>query len=328
MAKIGVPPFPASREIHIAGTGMKCAWGVTARAMRELLQLAANGLVAGAIIALGAVGLTLVYGILKIANFAHGEFLTFGVYMAFLINVTVGLGIVFGAAVAVVAAALLALLLELVLWRPMRRRRAGLVSLFIASIGLALVLRHLIFIGWGARPRRLAVDVFQTYELGPVRMSLSQVMALVVAVAAVGATGLLLARSTLGKQMRAVADDRELASVSGVDVGRTTLVVWILGGALAGLAGVMQGLVQNSFNPQMGYTLLLPIFAAVVLGGVGDAYGALMAGLVLGLAMELATWSGLGGGIPHVYKLVVAFAVLIGALLLRPQGLLGRARTP
>jgi branched-subunit amino acid ABC-type transport system permease component len=123
-----------------------------------------------------------------------------------------------------------------------------------------------------------------------------------------------------------MADDRVLAQISGIDVNRVILVTWVISGLTAGLAGVLAALVQSSFDPNFGFQLLLPVFAAVVLGGIGSAYGALAGGLVLGVATELSTWEGFAGGVDPVYKPVVAFSVLIVALLLRPQGLFGRAR--
>jgi neutral amino acid transport system permease protein len=295
--------------------------------MSELLQLLANGLVTGSIISIGAIGLTLIYGILRIVNFAHGEYLTFGAFMAFLVNVGWGGHMVAAVAFAMAVTALLGVTLEFVLWRPMRNKGAGIISLFITSIGLALVVRHLIFMEWGGQPRRYDVDVFQVYDLGIFRLSLSQVVAIAVAFAAILLVGIMLARTRLGKSMRALSDNPELASVAGIDVDRVIVYTWILGAGLAGLGGVLQGLVQTSFNPNMGFTLLLPIFAAVILGGIGSAYGALAAGILLGLVMELSTWDALAGGIRAVYKPAVAFALLILILLVRPQGVLGKART-
>jgi len=138
--------------------------------------------------------------------------------------------------------------------------------------------------------------------------------------------GLLIAGTGVGRMMRALADDLPLAAVAGVRTGRVILVAWIVSGLLAGLAGVLAGLVQTSFDPQLGFTLLLPIFAAVVVGGIGNVYGALAGGLALGLAMELSTWTEIAGGVNPTYKPVVAFAALVLVLLLRPQGLFGRAR--
>jgi neutral amino acid transport system permease protein len=292
----------------------------------ELAQLGANGLVTGSILAIAAVGVSLVYGTLRIVNFAHGDYLVFGAYVALGVNVGWGGHIVVAALAAVTATAVLAAALEFALWRPLRRKQAGIFSLFIAAIGLALVLRHVIFLAADARPRRYDVDVFQVYELGPIRLSQSQLVAVGIALAAIVLVGLLLARTSLGKEMRALSDDRSLAAVAGIDVDRTVVITWILAGGLAGVAGLLQGLVLNAFTPNFGFTLLLPVFAAVVLGGIGSAYGALVAGLALGLVMEVSTWSALAGGAPPVYKPVVAFALLILVLLLRPQGVFGKAR--
>jgi branched-subunit amino acid ABC-type transport system permease component len=225
-----------------------------------------------------------------------------------------------------VAAAALSVGLDFALWRPLRARRANFMSLFLASIGLALVLRQAIFLAWGPQPRAFDVDPFKVYTLGSVRLSGAQVIAIVVAVVAIVLVGLLLSFTTLGRTMRAVADDRALAAVAGIDTGRVVLATWVLSGALAALAGVLAGLVQSTFDPNFGFTLLLPVFAAVVLGGIGNAYGALAGGFLLGIVTELSTWEGFGGGVDPVYKPVVAFAVLIVVLLARPQGLLGRAR--
>jgi neutral amino acid transport system permease protein len=294
--------------------------------MSELAQLLANGLVTGSIIAIAAVGVSLVYGILRIVNFAHGDYLVFGAYVALAVNVAWDGHIVLAALAAIVATAVLSAGLELALWRPLRRKGAGLFSLFIAAIGLALVLRHVVFLVAEAQPRRYDVDVFQVYELGPVRLSQSQLIAIGIAFAAIVLVGLLLARTHLGKAMRALSDNRSLAAVSGIDVDRTVVLTWVLAGGLAGVAGLLQALILNAFTPNFGFALLLPIFAAVVLGGIGSAYGALVGGLVLGLVMEVSTWDGLAGGAPSVYKPVVAFAALILVLLLRPQGVFGKAR--
>jgi neutral amino acid transport system permease protein len=278
------------------------------------------------VIAIGAVGVSLVYGILRLVNFAHGDYLTFGAYVGVLANVRLHERMLLATLLAIAGTAALALALELVLWRPLRRRGAGFMSLFLCSIGLALVLRHVIFLVAGADPRAYLVDPFKVYAFGEVRLAGAQGAAVVIAGAAIVLVGFVLARTTLGRSMRAVSDDPALAAVAGVNVDRVVVATWLLAGALAGLAGILQGLVQFSFTPNMGFSLLLPIFAAVVLGGIGSAYGALLGGLALGLAMELSTWTSLHGGVEPVYKPVVAFALLVLVLLLRPQGLFGRAR--
>ena len=283
-----------------------------------------DGLVTGSILAIAAVGVSLIYGILRLVNFAHGDYLTFGAFAGLAADSALHVGMAVATVIAMLATVLLAVALELVLWRPMRGRRAGLLSTFITAIGLALVLRQSLFLSAGAQSRSYAVDQFSVYQLGPVRLPQSQLVAVVVSMAAVILVGLLLARTDIGRRMRAFADNPQLASVAGVDADRIVLYTWILAGALAGLAGVMEGLVQGAFDPNMGWSLLLPIFAAVVLGTIGSAYGALLGGLVLGIAMEVSTWSGLDGGVPANYTYVVAFVALILVLLVRPQGLLGR----
>jgi branched-subunit amino acid ABC-type transport system permease component len=289
-------------------------------------QLVANGIVTGSMIALAAVGVSLVYGILRIVNFAFGDFMAFGALAAYAFNGPLGLGMVPSALLGMLATAGLSLVLDVALWRPLRARRAGFMSLFLASIGLALVLRQVLLLAYGPEPRSYDVDQFKVYVIGSVRLSEPQLIAIVAAAVAISAVGVFLSRTTLGRTMRALADDRALAAIAGIRVGRVITWTWIISGLLAGLAGVLAGLVQSSFDPNFGFQLLLPVFAAVVLGGIGSAYGALAGGLVLGLAMELSTWPSLLGGVDPVYKPVVAFAILAGALMVRPQGLFGRAR--
>jgi branched-subunit amino acid ABC-type transport system permease component len=290
------------------------------------LQLLVNGLVTGSVYAIAAVGVSLVYGILRLVNFAYGDMMAFGALAGFFANGTLGLPMVASAVFAMAAVAVLSVALDLVLWRPLRHRRAGFMSLFLASIGVALVLRQAMLLIWGPQPRAYDVDPFKVYVVGDVRLSLAQVATFVTAAVAIVVIGVFLARTSTGRVMRAMSDDRVLAQLSGIDVNRVILTTWIISGLTAGIAGVLAALVQSTFDPNFGFQLLLPVFAAVVLGGIGSAYGALAGGLVLGVATELSTWEGFGGGVDPVYKPVVAFLVLILALLLRPQGLFGRVR--
>jgi neutral amino acid transport system permease protein len=289
-------------------------------------QLVANGLVTGSVIAIAAVGVSLVYGILRLVNFAHGDFMAFGALAAYAFNGPLGVGMIPSTLLGMLATAVLSLVLDMALWRPLRARRAGFMSLFLASIGLALVLRQVLLLAYGPQPQTYKVDQFKVYVIGSVRLSEPQLITIVGAAVAIGAVGVFLSRSTVGRTMRALADDRALAAIAGIHVGRVITYTWVMSGLLAGLAGVLAGLVQSSFDPNFGFQLLLPVFAAVVLGGIGSAYGALAGGLVLGLAMELSTWPSLFGGVNPVYKPVVAFVILTAALMARPQGLFGRAR--
>jgi neutral amino acid transport system permease protein len=290
------------------------------------LQLVANGLVTGSVIAIAAVGVSLVYGILRLVNFAYGDFMAFGALAAYAFNGPLGLGMIPATLLGMLATAVLSLVLDVALWRPLRVRRAGFMSLFLASIGLALVLRQVLLLAYGPQPQTYAVDQYKVYVIGSVRLSEPQFITIVVAAGAISVIGVLLSRTSVGRTMRALADDRALAAIAGIHVGRVIRYTWLVSGLLAGLAGVLAGLVQSSFDPNFGFQLLLPVFAAVVLGGIGSAYGALAGGLVLGLAMEVSTWPSLFGGVDPVYKPVVAFAILAAALMVRPQGLFGRAR--
>lgn len=293
--------------------------------VNELAQLIINGLVAGSVLAMAAVGVTLVYGVLKVVNFAHGDYLTFGAYCAFVASATWHLNMVVATIIAILLTAALAVVLEFVLWRPLRRRRSGVLTLFLVAIGLALILRQALLLGFGGASRAFAVDQFTVHTVGPIRLSTSALIALILAAAANVTVGIFLARTRMGKSMRAYADNPKLADISGINTNRLVVAAWVLAGGLAGLAGVLQGLVQSAFDPNMGWSLLLPIFAAVVLGTIGNAYGALVGGLVLGLVMSVSTWSGFAGGVPGSYQEVVAFGALIIVLLVRPQGFFAQA---
>jgi neutral amino acid transport system permease protein len=294
---------------------------IAAYGIHDVAQTGLNGLSLGSVYALGAVGLTLVYGILKLVNFAHGDFLTFGAFMAFLVNVTWGVPLVFAIVFAMALTAVLGVLFERVMWGPMRARGAGLLQLLLMSIGLAFVIRYGIQYVWGTEIRSLDVNDIATVEFLGLRIGRTELIVIIVGFAVLIATGLMLKYSLLGKQMRALADNLELAETAGIDTSRVVLFTWVFAGALAGLAGVLAGAVTD-VRPTLGFGLLLPIFAAVILGGIGDAFGALAGGIVLGLMIE---WSTLL--IDFRWKTAVGFAVLIIVLVVRPQGIFGRART-
>ncbi len=292
--------------------------------IEQLLQLTVNGLIVGTILALTGVGASLVFGIQRVANFAHGEYLTFGAYAGLVLNVFYHLDLITATIGAMAATALLALAIHFLVLRPLRSR--GLVAMSLITVGIGLMLRDVVFMVAGPQVRQYAIDHARVYDLGLVRISPGQAVAIGVAAVVVPAVALLLARTSIGKSMRAVADNRDLAAVSGIDVDRIGTYVWILAGALAGLGGVMTAMIQGTFDPNLGYQTLFLIFTSVVLGGIGNAYGALVGGVVLGMVMELSTWNGLFGGLDARFKPVLAFAALIGLLLWRPQGLFGKAR--
>ena len=289
--------------------------------LHDVSQRGLNGLSLGAIYALGAVGLTLVYGILKLVNFAHGDFLTFGAYMAYLVNVTWDLPLVFAIAFAIAATALLGIGFEKTMWAPMRKRGAGMLQLLLMTLGLAFVIRYAIQFAWGTELRQLDVNNTSSVEFLDLRIGRTQLTVIVVGFATLMATGLMLRLTLLGKRMRALSDDLDLAETSGINTSRVILYTWLFAAGLAGLAGVFAGAITQ-LQPELGFELLLPIFAAVVLGGIGNAFGALAAGIVLGVVIEMSTFIVAPG-----LKLAVGFLILIVVLIIRPQGIFGQART-
>lgn len=288
--------------------------------LHDLGQATVNGIVAGNYFALGAVGLTLIFGVLRLVNFAHGEFLTFGAYML-LAGSGTGLPLVVAAAVAVVATAGLALVLEVALWRPVRRKRVGELQLLLLALGLAFFMRYSIAFVAGPEDRGTDANVTAGLSLAGLRIGRTELIATGVGLATIVAVAVGLRSTSLGRQARALADSIPLSETTGIDTDRVVLVTWVVSGALAGLAGILYALPAGSANPNIGFSLILSIFAAVVVGGIGNAYGALAGGLLIGVVQE---WSTLV--VEPAMKVAVGFAVLILVLLVRPQGLFGRAR--
>jgi neutral amino acid transport system permease protein len=288
----------------------------------ELLNLTVGGIKFGLIVALAAVGLSLVFGTTGLINFAHGELVTFGALIAWYVNASGGSGpgisLLFAGAVGVVAAGLLGGGLELGLWRPLRHRRTGTIALLVISIGLALFLRHVYLVVFKGNPRSFEqFATQQPWTLGPLSILPKDAAIIVVSVAVLVTLGLLLERTRLGTAVRAVTDDPDLAESSGVDVKRIILIVWIVSTALAGLGGVLLGTTE-AVQWDMGLRILLVMFASVILGGLGTAFGAIVGGLVIGVISEVSTF-----WFPTDYKTAFALLVLILVLLVRPQGILG-----
>ena len=289
----------------------------------RLFSLAVDGVRLGLILALCAVGLSLIYGVTGLTNFAHGELVTFGALITFWLSASAGgpdLPFALAAVLAVAAGAGFGYLLERGLFAPLRRRRTGNVSLIVFTIGLSLVLRHVYLVVFRGRPRPFDEFTIQTkFDIGPVSLRPKDYAVMAIAAMVLLVVGLMLQRTRLGTAMRAVSDDRDLAESSGIDVRRVILATWMLGAALAALGGLLIGL-SDTVVWDMGFTLLLLIFAAVVLGGIGTAYGAMVGGVVLGVASQVSTY-----WIEPKFRTAVSLAILIVVVLVRPQGILGRS---
>ena len=283
-----------------------------------------NGLKFGVIIAIAAIGLSLIFGTTGLVNFSHGELVTTGAVIAWFLNAPSGTGagiqLIGAAAIAVLLSAMIGGVIDRGLWQPLRKRRTGLIQMLVITIGLMLLLRNVnqLVFGSSSRPY-FDYAIQQPLVLGPLQITPRDLGVLAVAVIVLVAVATMLQRTRLGKAMRAVSDNRDLAESSGINVTRVILVIWIMGTGLAGLGGILNGMVENvSFI--MGFRLLLLMFAGVILGGLGTAYGAMFGSLVVGLVTELSTLF-----FSTELKLVWALFVLIIILLVRPQGLLGRA---
>ncbi|GGF30192.1 branched-chain amino acid ABC transporter permease [Williamsia phyllosphaerae] len=294
-------------------------------AVSKLTRLAIDGLRFGLIIAITGVGLSLIFGTTGLTNFAHGELVTLGAVIAWAINVKLGLNLVLATVIAVVVGAGIGVANELGIWRVLRRRRSGLVAQLVVSIGLSLVARYLILIFFSDRS-----EPFKDYQVqtqigsGPFAITPVNLFCIIISLVVLIAVATMLQRTRIGKAMRAVADNRDLAASSGIDVDRVILFVWALAGALAALGGVLFALSELSGRVQweMGFKLLLLMFAGITLGGLGTAYGALLGCVIVGLLVQLSTY-----WVNPDLKYVGGLVVLIVILAIRPQGILGsRAR--
>jgi neutral amino acid transport system permease protein len=281
-------------------------------------QLIVNGIALGSIIALGAVGLTLTYGILRLSNFAHGDLMTLGAFVAWALNassIPVLNNIWVSMLVGIVATVGVALLAEQILWKRMRRVGATPTTLVIISIGLALFLRNGILLIWRSDAKRYNLPISEAIDLFGLKIKFYNLVVLGLAIVAIAGLHFLLQNTKIGKAMRAVADDIDLARVTGINVEQVVLWTWIIAASLTGLGGQMYGLVTN-VRPDMGWFLIMPMFAAVTLGGIGNPYGAIAGAFIIGIAQEVA--------VPFVgsqYKLAVALILMVLTLLFRPQGL-------
>jgi len=282
-------------------------------------QQAVQGIRLGLLLALASLGLSLIFGTTGLSNFAHGELVTIGGVLAwFLTSLTGNLWI--GGGLAVVVMAALGWVQDAGLWKPLRRRRLSLTQMMIVSIGLSIALQYVVQLWIGAGTVRIDRSNPATVTLFGVTLTIQSYVAMGIAIVAIAAVGLGLMYTRFGRATRAVSDNPALASASGIDVDKVIRGVWILASGLAGLAGVLLGLVLNGIGWETGGQLLLLLFAAVTLGGLGTAFGAFAGAMVIGLIVELTNiW------LPGDLKYATALALLIVILLFRPQGIFGRA---
>lgn len=300
---------------YFLGEGVR----VTVSFWDQLAERIVNGLNFGLLLALAAIGVSLVFGTTGLSNFAHGEMVTFGAVMALMFT-TLQLPLWVALIAAVIMSGVFGLVLDAGLWKPLRRKGVGIVQVMIVSIGLSLLVRYvfLYFIGGGTYQLPGAGEANITL-FGSVALSVTDMVSMGTSIIVLLGVAWWLVKTRTGKATRAISDNASLAAASGIDVDRVIRIVWILSGSLAGLAGILWAYFRPGIKWDMGTQILLLVFAAVTLGGLGTAFGALIGALVIGLLVEISTlW------IPSDIKYVGALVVLIGVLLVKPQGILGR----
>lgn len=303
------------------------AKGVTST---SLLTLFVRGIMLGGTLALGAIGVTLVYAVLKMANFAHGDTMTMGAYLGLLVMAflpagkplapfSFGYEFLVALVVIVPLVGFIAVGLDRIAFRRLRRRRAQPIMFAMAALGLAFGIRSLVYIFWGADftfyyvgRSRAAVELFAGIRVRP-----DQLFILGLAIFLIVLVYILLERTTIGKAMRATADNADLARISGIDTARVIFWTWLIGGGLAAAGGMLYAL-DVQLRPEMGWWLLLPLFASVILGTLGNAYGALAGAFIIGIVWQVSS-----AFVNPTYGHGIAFLVMVAVLIVRPEGLFG-----
>ncbi|WP_168011922.1 branched-chain amino acid ABC transporter permease [Halomonas salinarum] len=284
--------------------------------MNDIVQILIYGMVLGSVLSMGAIGVSMIFGILRFAHFAHGDFMTLGAYIGLTFIAVMGLSPWFALPAAMIGMAVVAVVIDQLLYRRIRRTQP--VILLISSFGMALILRSLIQLIWGSENQTYASGIqfpWRLDVLGGLRIKPDHVWIVLISLGLVAGVHLFLTRTRMGKAMRAMSDNMDLALVSGIPAERVIMVTWIIGGALAAAAGVFLG-IDTRLHPVMGWTTLLPVFAAAILGGIGRPYGAIVGGMIIGISMEMSTLF-----ISAAYKPAVAFAIMVIMLIVRPQGI-------
>ena len=283
--------------------------------MDVFLQTLVYGIATGSVIAVAAVGLTLSFGVTGFINFAYGEMLTVGAYTTYLL-VLAGLPVLLAGGGALIVGGLVTFVVARFCFEPLRSR--GPLALLITSVGVAFVIQNLVQMTVGGSPKPFPAPLMQPWEVGNVFIPKLQVLIFALAVVCMAAVHVMLRFTLLGRTMRAAASNDALARVSGLDTKRIIGATWLVSGLIAGLGGALLGASQGNLTPSLGFNFLLLVFAAAMLGGIGQPYGAMLGALVIGLGVEFAATY-----VSADYSHALAFLVLVLVLLMRPRGFLG-----
>ena len=281
-----------------------------------MLQTAFNGLVSGVIMTLPALAVTLLFGVLKFPNFAVGAMMTVAAYMAFALNAQLGWPLAAATGMVAVAFGGVCILIDQFTFKPLRGR--GGITLMVASLGLGFILENLARFGYGNSARSFAIELARPFRFLDVRMNHEQMITLAISALAMTAMWLLLTRSPVGRAMRAVADNPQLALVRGIDSERIIRWTWFITGILLAVGGVLIGM-DRALEPPMGSNYLVSVFAAAILGGLGSPLGAFAGAMIIGVVSELSTLV-----MPPNYRIGIPLAAIALILVFRPQGLFGQ----
>ncbi len=277
------------------------------------------GIVTGGVLALAALGLSLLFRTVKFINFAYGDVLALGAYITFFLNVTLGIPLWGAALLGMFFTGIVGVVIHKVVVKPLREEvKAGPLTLLIATMGVAFIIRNLILIIWGPEPQMYNVSTQEAMQVGPFLITPIQLIAILSSVLIMVLIYLLLQFTKLGKMIRATADNIDLARIRGIRTERVVVWTWMISSALAGLAGVMLGL-MGAVDLHMGIEMLLVIFASVIMGGIGNPYGAVAGAMIIGIAMEVSSAFGLSE-----YKAALAYLLMGVILLLKPKGLFAK----
>jgi len=278
-----------------------------------------NSAITGSLYLIGAVGLTLTYGLSRFPNFAHAEFITLGAFVGYSVAEQAGLGLPLALVVAFLVTGIVGLLCYRGIFQPLAKRGASIIHLMVASIALGIILRYSISAVWGWAPSYFSTT-WTSFEIGPLRITGLWVWLILTSVTLAVLMHFVLVKTKIGKAIRATSSNPELALASGIHIDRVILITWFIGAGLAAIAGIFRA-ADTQIWPMTGWDIILPMFAVAILGGIGNFYGSIAAAFIIGLAENIGVVGLIALGLSTTYRIGIAFLILIITLIVKPEGL-------